>query len=335
MLAALAASVLATGAAGPAREAHPLVALLPLRPLGVPAEVVRALQLTLHNELSALPEARLAPDKDVEEQLKREPDCEAKLACAVQAASRAGARQLIMGTASQLGDAFMIDLKLVDSRSAQEVRRATHPVSGSQDALIETLREAAVQLLAPARFVGAVNIDVPDVAGALLFIDGKPAGTTPLAKPIEGLSPGPHIIRVVADGKAHETNTFVEVRFGHTTDARIELEPLAGVVPLHALPVAGGGEQRPWVRPAALGGLGLGAASMVVAIAFHAKAYATAGDLNRRESLNQLQPGDSAAYREVDRDTRVARGFYVTSAVLTLAGAGLLYWDLRAGGFRF
>ena len=141
---------------------RPAVALLPLRPLGVQADVVAALELTLRNELSQLPEARVVPDKDVALQLSREPGCLERMACAAAAASRAGARQLILGTASQLGDAFMIDLKLIDARSAQVLRRATHPVSGSRDALIETLREAAVELLAPTRFVGALQIEVPD-----------------------------------------------------------------------------------------------------------------------------------------------------------------------------
>jgi hypothetical protein len=73
----------------------------------------------------------------------------------------------------------------------------------------------------------------------------------------------------------------------------------------------------------------------VVAIAFHAKAYSTARDLNHRESLNQLQPGDAAAYGEVARETNIARGLYITSAIAAVAGAGLLYWDLHEGGFRF
>src|SRR5207302_5180404 len=120
--------------------APPVVALLPLRPLGVPADVVHALEVTLRNELAQLPEANLVPEKEVVEALKREAECEAHIPCAAAAAAKAGARQFIMGTTSQLGDAFMIDLKLVDSKSAQELRRATQPVSGSQDGLIETLR---------------------------------------------------------------------------------------------------------------------------------------------------------------------------------------------------
>lgn len=337
MLLALAALVLAAGNAPGVHDTRPVLALLPLRSLGVPPALVNALQVTLRNELSNLPEVRLASDKEVADQLRHEDDCEAKIPCAAAAAGRAGARQLIMGTASQLGDASMIDLKLLDARSAQEVRRVTHPVSGSQDALIERLHAAAVQLLAPARFVGAMKIEVPGVSGALLFVDGKPAGSTPMAKPIEGLAPGPHTVRVVANGRAQETSAFVDVRFGQVTEARIEVGPMLATVPAAALPVAGvaADTRRPWVRPAALTALGIGAASAVVAIAFHAKAYATARDLNRRESLNQLQPGDAAAYADVERETHVARGLYITSAIVTAAGVGLLYWDLREGGFRF
>jgi hypothetical protein len=333
MLAALASLVLAAGNAPVAHESHPVVALIPLRPLGVPPDLVHALQVTLRNELAALPEARLASEKELAEQLKREPDCDAKIACAALAASRAGARELIMGTASQLGDAYMIDLKLLDAHSAAEIRRSTHPVAGSPDALIDTLREAVVQLLAPARFVGAIKVEVTGAAGAMLFVDGKHVGSTPLAKPIEGLTPGPHTVRVVAEGKGAEASAFVDVRFGQVTNARIELKPLQAV-PIAALPGAAAPNpaRKPWMRPVAVGTFGAGVAAAIVGVIFHAKAYATAGDLNRRESLNQLQPGDRSGYQEVDRDTHLARGFYITGAILGAAGAGLFLWDLHLQG---
>src|SRR5438445_10801654 len=116
-----------------ASTAPPVVALLPLRPLGAPADVVHALEVTLRNELAQLPEARLAPAKAVADALKREPGCEAKVSCAAAGAAHAGARQLIMGTTSQLGDSFMIDLKLLEARTGPECRRVTPPVSGAQD----------------------------------------------------------------------------------------------------------------------------------------------------------------------------------------------------------
>ena len=333
MLASIAALALLAAGNAPVVRERPVVALIPLRPLGVPEDQVRALQVTLRNELSQLPEAKLAPEKDLAEQLKHEPDCDAKVACAALAASRAGAREMIMGTVSQLGDAFMIDLKLVDARSAVELRRATHPVSGSPDALIDTLREAVVQLLAPSRFVGAVAIEVPGVAGASLFIDGKHVGTTPMVKPVEGLTPGPHTVRVVAENKAAENSVFVDVRFGQVTNARIELKPIQQPVPTEMLPMnAPGPARQPWMRPAAIGAVGLGAALAVVGVVFSAKAYATAGDLNRREALNQLQPNDLSNYNDVDHYSSMARGFYIAGALVAAAGGGLLWYDWHLQG---
>src|SRR2546426_3219876 len=129
--------------------APPVVALLPLRPLGAPADVVHALEVTLRNELAHLPEARLAPAQAVADALKREPDCEAKVSCAAAGAAHARARQLIMGTTTQLRASFIIDFKLIEARTGQEIRRVNHPGSGAQDALIEMVREAGVQLPSP------------------------------------------------------------------------------------------------------------------------------------------------------------------------------------------
>ena len=309
----------------------PVVALMPLHPLGAPADVVHALEVTLRNEVGQLQEARLAKEADVAEALKREPDCEVKVACASAAALHAGARQLIIGTTSQLGDSFMIDLKLLDARTGQELRRATHPVSGSQDALIEMVREAAVQLLAPTRFVGALRVDVPGASGALLFLDGRPAGTLPLPGALEGLTPGQHVVRV--KDKAHETSTFVEVRFGRTTDARIDLAAPVVAVPAAALPAAVTVSPRKkpaWVRPVAVSALGAAVASAVIGVAFHARAYSTASDLNGLAAANQLHGADLQGYSSVDHDTNLARGFYIAAAVLAAAGGGLLWWDLQA-----
>jgi hypothetical protein len=327
MWAALGMVLIATAAPAP----PPVVALLPLRPLGAPPDVVHALEVTLRNELGQLQEARLAKEADVLEALKREPDCEARVPCASAAALHVGARQLIMGTTSQLGDSFMIDLKLLDARSGQELRRATHPVSGSQDALIEMVREAAVQLLAPSRFVGALRIEVPGATGALLFVDGRPVGTLPLTQPLEGLAPGQHVVWV--KDKVHETSTFVEVRFGRTTDARLDLgaSPVLAV-PASALPtvVEAAPRKKPgWVRPVAVGAIGAAVASAVIGVAFHARAYSTASDLNALAASNQLHKSDLQSYSDVDRDTNMARGFYIAAAVLAATGGGLLWWDLH------
>ncbi len=302
MWAGLATAVLATA------TPSPVVALLPLHPLGAPADMVKALEVTLRNELSQIGEARLAAEKDVAAALRREPGCEERVACSAAAALRAGARQLIVGTTSQLGDAFMIDLKLLDAKTTQELRRATLPVSGSDAALIETMHAAAVQLLAPSRFVGSLRVEVPGAPGAALFIDGRAAGTLPLAQPLSGLVPGQHVVRV--KDKQSEISSFVEVRFDRTTEARLEPgAPPVVAVPAAALPVAVALESpgKPaWVRPAAIGALGAGVASAVAGIALQARAAS-----------------------DPSRDSSLARGFYVGAAVLAIAGGGLLWWDMH------
>ena len=309
----------------------PVVALLPLRPLGAPPDVVHALEVTLRNELAQLPEARLASARDVAAALKREPGCETRVACAAAAAAHAGARLLIMGTTSQLGDSFMVDLKLIDSRSGQELRRATHPVSGSQEALIEKVREAAIHLLAPSRFVGALRVDVPGAAGAQLYLDGKHAGTLPLAQPLEGLAPGQHAIRV--KDKTQETSTFVEVRFGRTTDAQLELGAAPVVaVPAAALPVAiaTAAPRKPaWVRPAAIAAIGAGVASAVIGLAFNARGGSTAASSSNGVPVSQLQSPKAQAFSDGDQNASIARGFYFAAAVLAATGGGLLWWDVQ------
>ena len=302
--------------------------MLPLRSLGVPPDVQRALQETLRNELAALPEATLLPATSLVPFLAAEPDCEARIACVASAARKAGARSLILGTASQLGDAFLIDLKLVDAASAQELRRATHPLTGSRDGLIETLRGAAVELLAPARYAGSLRIEVAGGAGAEIFVDGKPVGKAPLPSPVDALAPGQHTVGIAG---LRDQSTFVEVRFGKLSSVHIDAQRPPEKGALAALPPAV--LQRPqgasWMRPAAYTGLGLGIAAAIVGVTYQLRANSTASDLNHREQRNQLSQRDLGAYGTLDLDVNRARGFFIAALTLGGAGAGLLLWDLH------
>lgn len=67
-----------------------------------------------------------------------------------------------------------------------------------KDALaLERGRKALADVLA--RWPGTVRV-TSGTPGALVEIDGKPAGKTPLAGPLE-LAPGPHTVRLTAPGK--------------------------------------------------------------------------------------------------------------------------------------
>jgi hypothetical protein len=365
-LAALAPGLLLAPPARPATEgtAQPTtVAVLPLRALGAPAESARALDKTLRNEVEAVPEARLVDRAAVEAALQQEADCLARVRCAAAAAVKAGAQQLIVGTVSRLGDAFTLDLKLVDAQTGQELRRATHPMSGKEDALIELLRGIAVELLAPARYTGRLAVllageTAAEALGAELFVDGQRRGTLPLSEPIGGLSPGVHTLRV-AKQDFRDATLFVEVRFDRTTQARIDLargalaavdfvrgkpEVAAQPAPPQRAPPQPAPPQRapppvlaatapqapprdPWLKIAGWSGVGVGAAAFIAGVVIHAKAYGIAADLNRRNSANQLTLADRAAYDRVDNETRTARILYVTGTLFAAGGAGALLYD--------
>jgi hypothetical protein len=223
----------------------------------------------------------------------------------------------------------MIDLKLLDARSAQEQRRATHPVSGSPDALIETLRGAAVELLAPARFVGGLQIDVADAPGAVVFIDGKQVGVAPIKAPIQGLVPGQHTLRVVDKGR--ELSTFVEVRYGVVNRARVELGPVR--IQKSALPEVESGVQahaKPaWVRPAAGTALGLALVSVGVGAVLQARSSSGGTALGQGGSQNALIMPTGNTSSLGNHGTNLAPAFFAASAVLAVTGGALLYWDLR------
>ena len=362
----------APGTAPRPKSAPPVVAVLPLRALGVPPDAAAALEATLRNEVGQLPEVSMAAPELLAAALLREPDCVARVACSAAAAAKAGAQRFVAGTVSELGDAYMVDLKLVDARSGQELKRVTHPVSGRQELLIELLRATAVELLAPARFVGRLSVKLhgadaapeqpkaasgsspaPGVAlapssGVQLFVDGKLAGALPLPAPLEGLTPGQHTLRVSKEG-FHDATLFVEVRFDRTTEAYVDLESgsLAGIAflrsqdqaqprlttgapaPASALAVSAGPavQRGPWLKIAGWSGVGLGVVSVVIGVALHAKAYATASELNRKASANQLTPADASLYDDLDREVLAARALYVLGAVVGGGGGALLVWD--------
>jgi PEGA domain len=355
---ALAAPVLASG--------KPVVAVLPLRVLGVSPQEVRAIEAALSAEVAALPEVVPAKPDVVAAELKREPGCAAQIACAAGAAAKAGARQFIAGTVSGLGDTYMLDLKLIDARTGQELRRATHPVSGREERLMELVRTAVVELLAHGRYVGRLNVQVANDAhevarGAQVFLDGKLRGELPLKEPLSGIPPGQHTLRV-AKGGFLDATLFVEVRYDETTEARLDLaervlpeagapgepaastpgnKPAAGrtgtaaVLKQAAKPpppfvLSTGPEPEPadpWLKIAGWSSVGVGVAAVVTGVAFQAKAFSTASDLNQRSATNRLTAADLSAYDDVAREMRTARVLYLIGGLTAATGVTLLIWD--------
>jgi tetratricopeptide (TPR) repeat protein len=101
---------------------------------------------------------------------------------------------------------------------------------------LERGRKALADVMA--RWPGWLRVTSP-TDGALVEIDGKPAGKTPLEKPIE-LSPGKHVLKVISPGK-HPFERQLEVAASEAIEiaAALEDEPaLPSPAPVPARVVA-------------------------------------------------------------------------------------------------
>jgi hypothetical protein len=191
-------------------------------------------------------------------------------------------------------------------------------------------------------------------AAPQLYLDGKLAGSLPLPAPLESVTPGQHTLRVTKDG-FRDATLFVEVRYDRTTEAHVDLArgSLAGIAflkphdapaalppapkppaPAAALSTVAAAERSPLVKIAGWSGVGLGVVSAVVGVALHAKAYATASELNRKEANLQLTAADLTLYEGVDKEVSAARALYVIGALLGGGGGALLLYDYSHGADR-
>jgi hypothetical protein len=247
------AALIACGVAATAR-AEPRVALVRLEPLGLDAARAAGLEALFRAELERMLGAPLAP-RPADDLVRA---CSGEAACLTAIGRRLGVERVVWGNVGELGDSYVVNLKLVDVERGVEERRVAETLRGSADELIEAVRVAAYRLLAPEKVRGAIAVE-SDARGARVSVDGRRVGTTPLAGPIEGLEVGAHVVRLDADGMA-PFSAEVTVRFQKTS---VLAATLAAVDPRAAGPVAPrrrGALASPWTWAA------VGAAAIVVGV---------------------------------------------------------------------
>jgi hypothetical protein len=208
------------------RASAATLAIYPLQPLGVPPATVTSLDATLRAEVEGLPGVELLSRGRTVASLKNDPGslglaCNGAPGCLTDLGKVLAVDKVVYGVVSGLGDRYSFDLKLIDVGTGGEERRVTASVGGKREVLLSSLRAAAVHLLAPERYVGALEID-SSVPGAQVFVDGKAMGPTPIAGTIVGLSPERHALRLTKPGFA-DFEKFVDVHFDQTTVVRVDL----------------------------------------------------------------------------------------------------------------
>lgn len=147
--------------------------------------------------------------------------CEGADRCLAAIGRRLRARLIVSGTLASLGDHYVVTLKVVSTRSGRSVRRVSVPLQGEKVQLIEAVRVAAYRLLRPEALKGAVQLLV-NMPGAVIYVDGKRIGVSPLRSAITGLSVGDHRLRITHPDFADFIRT-VKVRFQKTRLVKVRL----------------------------------------------------------------------------------------------------------------
>lgn len=200
-------------------------ALKPLGAIGLSRRRAAEITRRLAKQLGAVPGVKLAPVKAVRRFLRSRDGaplavCEGDLPCLYKLGKALGAPLLVAGDLSGLGKGYVLFLRLVDGRRQRVVRKLSVVNGGRRGQEARVLREAAFRLLAPARYVGRLAVQV-DVPGAEVFLNGKPVGRAPLGE-IQ-VQAGTHALRVTHPSY-HDFVRFVRVGFDKTTQIVVSLK---------------------------------------------------------------------------------------------------------------
>lgn len=149
--------------------------------------------------------ARLGVDSD-----RRAQTCLDDVACVGRAAVSLGVRRIVAGNVGFRGRQYLFTLNLINVESGTTENRVFRLIEGSLDDLIAAIETGSDELFRPKVEPGRIQVaSMP--AGARVSVDNAYLGVTPL---ISGtLLPGPHRVRVDADGRFPWTST-VDVRPG-------------------------------------------------------------------------------------------------------------------------
>jgi hypothetical protein len=200
------------------------IAVLGLDALGMDDERVARLETLFRMELERLAGGPTPSRRDIARALRGSPlrTCAGDNPCLAAIGKKLGVDLVVSGNVAELGDSYVVNIKVVSAASATELRRiASDPLRGNPDELIDSVRVAAYRLLAPERLRGAISI-LADIDGAEVRLGGRVVGKTPLARPIRALPLGVHRLEVRAPGYSAFAED-VQVRFQKTTRVVVRL----------------------------------------------------------------------------------------------------------------
>ncbi|MEL6544099.1 MAG: hypothetical protein AAFQ82_05705 [Myxococcota bacterium] len=298
-----------------------IVLLAELTSLGSTGEAVAAIDRVLVAEFQKLLGDRLRSPQELAAMGPRSSlaveECGGSPTCLLEIAAAVGWDSVIVGNLAGLGDQRVISLRHLNAKTGRELGRQSVPASGDERELIVKIRGAAVQLLAPERYVGAIEFQVKQ-PGVRVIVDGELFGTSPLGQNALDLPVGRHAVEATGEGLV-SFSEMVEIRYSETRSIAINLPAntvfVGGDTPYHA---------RWWtwaIAGAGVTGLGLGGY-------FGYLQQDTVADIEDRAASNRLSGDDAFLFEDQDEQRQRALVFYGIGGVLTLTAATLLSLDL-------
>ncbi|MEO1170428.1 MAG: PEGA domain-containing protein [Myxococcota bacterium] len=242
--------------------------------------------------------------------------CDGSPTCLLEIVAAVGWDGLLLGNLAGLGEERVINLRHISARNGETLGSQAVQASGDERELIVQIRGAAVQLLAPERYVGTVRFDVP-APGIQVIVDGELIGSSPLARPERELSVGRHAVEASGEGRV-PFSEMVEVRYGETRTITIDL-------PANTLYVGGGTPYyaRWWtwtLAGAGVAGLGLGGY-------FAYLQRDAVNDIEGRAAMGTLTGDDASLFEDADDQRQRSLVFYGIGSALSLTATTLLALD--------
>lgn len=209
----------------PAPAVTARLVVMPMDALGMDADRVARLETLFRKEIERLSGTPLPTRRAVEELVaksRRLRQCGAQDTCLAEVGKQLGSDLVVSGNVAALGDSYIVDIKVVDVATGEQVRRIqSDPLRGEPDELIGAVRVAAYRLLAPEELHGSIMV-LTNLVGATVSLDERPVGITPLPGPLVDLPLGTHRLRVAADGY-EPFDEAVQVRFQKTSQVLVKL----------------------------------------------------------------------------------------------------------------
>jgi len=291
------------------------IALMPLTSLGSTDALSTSIERIFVGELERLLDSRLIifKSRDRAPKLRRALEtCQGRAECINEVVGGLGFDAFIVGNITGLGNSRVVNLKLIDVRSGETLQRAAEKASGDESELIGYMRKAAVQLVAPEKFLGTLEI-VAEQPSIQILVDGALIGTTPLES---------NKIRVPAGRCALEATGAGLVRFSKIIDIPYDDSVTVSInLPTNDVFVGGQTPYRNrWWTWALVGAGALGVGMGAYFNQLHIDSVHT---IESRAATGTLDENSAGLYNDARAEWKRSISFY-TAGGLLLSSAGIL-----------